>query len=213
MYLSKLILNPDHNAARRDLETPYALHRTLLQTLPEPTRDGNRLLFRVEVDRRDAEAPIVFAQSSTARPEWLTLPEGYLLHAPITQTFTPCFPIGDQLSFRLVANPTGIRDGVRFALVDEHNYMSWLRRKGERHGFTPIDVEAVPFWLEQDVETPVTDDVENSAYRFGVRFVGTLRVEDPVRLRRAVETGLGSAKAFGFGLLSLSREIQETVEI
>jgi CRISPR system Cascade subunit CasE len=40
---------------------------------------------------------------------------------------------------------------------------------------------------------------------FGVRFDGLLRVEDPERLKIGLSSGIGSAKGFGFGLLSLAR--------
>ena len=36
-------------------------------------------------------------------------------------------------------------------------------------------------------------------------FEGVLRVADPAALASAVENGLGSAKGYGFGLLSLAR--------
>ena len=39
---------------------------------------------------------------------------------------------------------------------------------------------------------------------FGVRFDGTLQVTDARALARAVRDGIGPAKAFGFGLLSLA---------
>jgi CRISPR system Cascade subunit CasE len=38
-----------------------------------------------------------------------------------------------------------------------------------------------------------------------VRFDGLLVVTDPERLRHALRAGIGSAKGFGFGLLSLAR--------
>jgi CRISPR system Cascade subunit CasE len=38
-----------------------------------------------------------------------------------------------------------------------------------------------------------------------VVFDGMLEVSDPGRLRSALRHGIGSAKAFGFGLLSLAR--------
>jgi CRISPR-associated protein Cas6/Cse3/CasE subtype I-E len=38
----------------------------------------------------------------------------------------------------------------------------------------------------------------------GVRFDGLLTVVDPVRFVQTLETGVGSAKGFGFGLLSIA---------
>ena len=43
------------------------------------------------------------------------------------------------------------------------------------------------------------------AIEFGVRFNGLLQVTDPEKLMQAVRNGIGPAKAFGFGLLSLAR--------
>jgi CRISPR system Cascade subunit CasE len=37
-----------------------------------------------------------------------------------------------------------------------------------------------------------------------VEFRGTLRVTDPAKFRRVFTGGLGSAKAFGFGLLVIA---------
>lgn len=39
---------------------------------------------------------------------------------------------------------------------------------------------------------------------FAVLFEGVLQVTDPDKLRIAVGAGIGSAKGFGFGLLSLA---------
>jgi CRISPR system Cascade subunit CasE len=38
-----------------------------------------------------------------------------------------------------------------------------------------------------------------------VLFNGTLAVTDPERFRAALATGIGSGKAYGFGLLSVAR--------
>ena len=36
-----------------------------------------------------------------------------------------------------------------------------------------------------------------------VRFMGSVRVKDPEALKDTLEAGIGSAKGYGFGLLSL----------
>ena len=38
-----------------------------------------------------------------------------------------------------------------------------------------------------------------------VRFEGVLQVVDPVAFQQTLRCGIGSAKGFGFGLLSLAR--------
>ena len=39
---------------------------------------------------------------------------------------------------------------------------------------------------------------------FGVLFEGMLRVDEPEKFLKSVESGIGSAKGFGFGLLSVA---------
>jgi CRISPR system Cascade subunit CasE len=47
---------------------------------------------------------------------------------------------------------------------------------------------------------------DHSGGRFlAVRFEGVLEVTDPDQLLQTVSEGIGSAKGFGFGLLSLAR--------
>jgi CRISPR system Cascade subunit CasE len=45
---------------------------------------------------------------------------------------------------------------------------------------------------------------EDSAYHGGVQFRGILEVTDRERLIQTYESGIGSAKGFGFGLLLLA---------
>lgn len=97
-------------------------------------------------------------------------------------------------------------------------YLTWLLRQADRHGFAlpTIDgpqgpepaVEHAPFRAArrrsnrrtpQDPKTP-----KDAVSHFGVRFDGTLTVTDPGALRAAVRDGIGPAKAYGFGLLSLA---------
>lgn len=48
------------------------------------------------------------------------------------------------------------------------------------------------------------DRNERAISLYAVRFEGILTVTDPDTFRTTVATGIGSAKAFGFGLLSLA---------
>ena len=45
---------------------------------------------------------------------------------------------------------------------------------------------------------------KHETHFLAVQFDGVLQVTDPDKLVAAVETGIGSAKGFGFGLLSLA---------
>ncbi len=139
--------------------------------------------------------------------------------------------VGQELLFRLHANPTRrIADRLqanptqqmieRNAIQGEHwrgkrvdvrgeaEQLAWLSRKGEQGGFVLLAVRSC-----QDVGDvrmapgAATHGVRQGSGRmtFGsVTFEGRLRVTDAARFRAALATGIGSGKAYGFGLLSVA---------
>lgn len=99
---------------------------------------------------------------------------------------------GDPL---LVANPTFKRGKRRLAWLQPEDHLAWLERQGSRRGFslTVVQAEAQGF--------------SRSSHGFschGVRFDGVLVVTEPKAFVESVVRGIGSAKAFGYGLLSLA---------
>ena len=213
MYLSRLMLNPRQRRVRRDLANPYDLHRTLMSALPADLPDDERALYRVDTDARIG-VPAVLLQSHTA-PDWAALRRraGYLQPEshwpprvganPAVKTFDLVFTRGQALSFRLRANPTVKRDGSRHGLYQEQDQRAWLARKGEQNGFGIVRVTVI-----QEGNLPAWKPCRNGTQRkltfFAVRFEGLLQVTDPDALWAAVQTGIGPAKSFGFGLLSLA---------
>lgn len=125
--------------------------------------------------------------------------------------------------FSLVANPTQklvVRDeagnkkknGRRVSIVHRDDtpdkktgklqagLLSWLARKGETHGFTfdPDEVRTIPRSRQYFIKGG------SVGLHNGVEFQGSLRVVDPSKFRHAFAQGIGSAKAFGFGMLVLA---------
>jgi CRISPR system Cascade subunit CasE len=140
---------------------------------------------------------------------------------------------GQVLSFRLRANPTkripkdkksdDILKGKRVGLLREEEQMAWLIRKGrEREKGKPGGFEI----LMKDVEGPdgetrqvprITVQCEGNQRgrkkkqgrshemtHLAVRFDGLLRITDASAFRETLARGVGSAKAYGFGLLSVA---------
>ena len=217
MYLSKLELNPRSREARRDLASPYELHRTLAHAFPTPAGQDYRathgVLFRLEPSYA-GQSSVVLVQSHTA-PDWTLLPADYTRQAAEYKKthFTPLS--GQTLGFRLVANPTkkmsrpDKRQGNRVPLFDAGGgdegtpALQWLRRKAALSGFEVLHVLSEGFLLGSTSTT--TQDTKSSLPLYGVRFNGLLRVTNSEQLTAAISQGIGSAKAFGFGLLSLAQ--------
>ncbi len=201
VYLSKLIPNIRSRRARKDLADPYEMHRTLSQGFGqgEAAFKAARCLFRIEEKR--SEERYVLAQS-LCEPCWeaVSQNETYLTQPPVIKRFEPHFSPGERCRFRLRANPTVKREGKRFALYRREEYMQWLERKIEAAGGKLLAVMASP-----GKQYRFRDKEGHPVALFGLQFDGTVEVVSGGRLETAVREGVGSAKAFGFGLLSLAR--------
>lgn len=222
MFLSKLDLNPRSREARRDLARPYELHRTLAHAFPTPLGQDYRathgVLFRVESGAVLGAPPTVLVQSITA-PVWQALPADYLLQLAQCKPLAPTLAPGQVLGFRLLANPTkkvtaaGQRQGKRVALLDTSQTdeltpaQQWLRRKAELSGFEVLHsfAEAFSPGNRRSMDKANSLPAKEQLPLYGVRFDGLLRVHLPELLTQAIQQGIGPAKAFGFGLLSLTQ--------
>ena len=205
MWISKLVLNLRSEAARRDLANPYEMHRTLSWTVAEALQARKeRLLWRVEPFR--LAPPTVLVQTLT-RPDWSKVFERFPDYGQLDPTspkfFDPQFRVGEVLRFRLRANPTVKRLGKRYALQGEKGKMDWLARKLEESGAELVQaVVTHEMWIQARKPGQGTGTVVTL---HAVLYDGYLRVREPERLKLAVAWGLGPAKGFGMGLLSLAR--------
>jgi CRISPR system Cascade subunit CasE len=208
MYISKLQLNatPRCPAVLRDLANPHDLHRTLMRAFPGRSDGGpGRVLFRIEPAAPD-RPPTVLVQSDK-QPDWSALQGNdqlgdYLLDVD-TKPFEPALAAGQRLRFRLRANPTVKRDGKRHALYDEQDQLAWLARKAQNAGFQTFGVVTARKGDRRSRKTDA-DGKHHNVTHYAVDFEGILEVADPDRLHKALAAGIGPAKAFGCGLLSLA---------
>jgi len=201
------------------------MHRTLLgafPALPERTsfRKHTGLLYRVDDDVRGGRT-VVLVQSQE-QPDWAFLcDQDYLVDQnskPIAAQYER-LATGQVLSFRLRANVTKKidtktgsdgkrRHGRRVSLRRPEEQIDWVKRKGMEAGFAlsrtrdwdSLDCRASP---EQDVKA--RRERGAATMTFGsVLFEGRLEVTSREMFIAALVNGIGSAKAFGFGLLSVA---------
>jgi len=204
MYLSKLTLNPSPACRQvlRDLANPYEMHRTILRAYPGREDGGpGRVLFRLEPPT-PGQPPVVLVQSDKP-PKWdaLDAVSDYLLSAEAKE-FTPSLTVGRRLRFRLHANPTVKRDGKRHGLPDDQAQQDWLLRKGRAGGFRPLD-----FTVRRSTKLTSRRSSDNGPTReihLAVDYEGILEVTDAGAFAKALAAGIGPAKGYGFGLLSVA---------
>lgn len=230
MYLSRLILNPFSHRVRKDLTNIQDLHRTVFSGFPDfrgtlhsPADQGCRVLFRLDTN---GPHPVLLIQSSV-KPDWAGLSQNRILLDPegsenpavkdISKAYN-ALKAGQTLRFRLRANPTkkthpetgeeNLSDnGRRVFLSQESEQVEWITRKGETGGFTlarSADTE-IPD-LQVLTENPVTGQRGKRPLFFGsVLFQGRLIITDRDKFLQTLQEGIGSAKGYGFGLLSVAR--------
>ncbi len=205
MYLSKLVLNPHHPQARRDLGDAYEMHRTLSRAYaPLASTSLPRFLWRLESGVGISSSATLLVQSDVSA-DWSALDalSGYVAEVlgnkPVD--LEQLIETGVRYRFRLLANPTVTRNGKRYGLTKDEEQFGWLSRQGEKHGFL---LTACQRLRSERIQTR-QGRPSNRITVHSVLFEGLLNVTDRERMRQAISTGLGHGKALGLGLLSLAR--------
>lgn len=173
--------------------------------------------FLFRIDPQPGGRAVVLVQSAI-EPRWdyAFHNAGYLLAAlPEVKTFEPCFGEGQRLPFRLLANPTrrlsrhstgpdgqpiDANDVGKRVPVRDDQLIDWLVRRAEPWALIDKDCTTIqPGYVYVDKER----NGQGQRLR-SVRYDGILTVTNPDKLQLATVQGIGSAKAFGFGLLSVA---------
>lgn len=218
MHLTRFEINTARRGARTLLSSPQNVHAAVLSAFPagpaEPSGEG-RVLWRVD---RTGPATHLYLVSP-GKPDlthlvedagwpstegWVTKDYDTLLDRLVT---------GQRWAFRLRANPT--RSGrktseststQRFGHLTAAQQLQWLTSRAEGAGFE------IPLGeLEQQQAAVVHREVVRFDRR-GVQvtlatatYEGALVVREPAAIRRTLTHGLGPAKGYGCGLLTLAR--------
>ncbi|GAA4919378.1 CRISPR-associated protein, Cse3 family [Stackebrandtia albiflava] len=212
MYLTRFRVNPQRREARKLLGSPQAMHAAVLSSYmdaPAPTPES-RVLWRV--DHRGPNVTLYI--SGPERPDptalkehagWPELPGGW--DTVEYQPFLDKLDDGQTWAFRLTANP------VRFGRTTHHEktvalghvtvaqQTGWLLDRAEKHGMAidpaTVAVQASRTWQFTRQGKPVTLKVAT--------FDGVLSITEPTAFRRMLCAGIGRARGYGCGLMTLAR--------
>lgn len=225
MYLTRAYLNPRRRGAIRLLGNPQRIHAAVLAGFP-PLPDGQRVLWRLDSDQPHRPALWIV---SACKPDLTHLAEqaGWpASDAPQTDT-RPYDPLlkrlepGQRYAFRLTANPTHTLPpngpharGKRVEHVTAAHQTTWLRDRAGSAGFRILtngltapggDEPALQLHLRDRGKIRFTKNGTKDAVTIArVTYEGMLEVTNPDALRHALTVGLGRARAYGCGLLTLA---------
>jgi CRISPR system Cascade subunit CasE len=229
MYLSKLVVNVTSREFRRDYTDIREMHRTVMSAYTQvtdgtPARQSHAVLWRLDGAQRGFTQYV----QSRSQPDWSYLPEGYLAEPPLVRELQPLIDAiapGRRFAFRMVANPTRTvgrtnatgaeksstakqAQGKKIAIHLPDKQIEWLVRQADRYGFViPTGANGQPDVAPSPCPTltgrphaqnPGTITVAP------VRFEGHLIVTDHTAFIDALRNGIGRAKAYGCGLISLA---------
>ena len=115
---------------------------------------------------------------------------------------------GQLWSFDLIAAPTkkvaseGKKNSQRRILRQPQERQEWLERKAEQNGFAIVQVQ------EQEqlhVSGRHHADKGGVMYHDAYHYQGVLQITDADAFRKAMQNGIGSGKAYGFGMMMVKR--------
>ena len=202
MYLSQLVLQIASHAVRQTLRNCQDMHRTLMKAF-DCGRKQAGLLFRVtRTDQRIS----IYAQS-LAEPHWERIEESGFCCVKMQDisALPDRFREGNVLHFSMLACPTRKvksdgKNSKRVLLRGKEERLDWLQRQGEKNGFLVLEAH------EEAKEQQCSGTKDSGAfYLSGVPFEGLLKITDAGAFRNGFLHGIGPEKAYGFGLLMISR--------
>lgn len=218
--LSRVRLNPARRAGRGVLASPQAMHAAVMAAFPGRLADrtSERVLWRLDAGVGEAMLYVVSPEPPDfthliEQAGWPTLPTWESRdYAPLLDRLA----VAQRWNFRLTANPTRARppkEGApsqRFGHVTVAQQQSWLVSRAARAGFE-LPVVAAADGEKRPENGVVVRDRSLERFRRGdgtvtlsrATFEGQLTVVDPAALRETLIGGLGPAKAYGCGLLTL----------
>lgn len=229
MYLTRMHLNPARRGTRHLLASRQRLHAAVMASVPASESPEGRMLWRL-----DEKSPaLTLFIASPAHPDLTHLVEqaGWpTTQAWDTREYAPFLgrlALGQQWHFRLTANPVrqvsrdGKRSQFQAARTPQHA-QEWLEKRQETFGFRllpngvpgPSDGERMGVDLVVSGLKMARFDKRDEdgggrgrTHQISVAMVtyeGTLEVSDAPALRSALRGGMGRARGYGCGLMTLA---------
>ena len=223
-WLARLDVDAGTACAERIADS-YAWHKRVWEDCfpgdPDSRRD-----FLTRIDQGEGAFQVwVLAKKKPLRPRWCS-PKNF-----VVKQISPSFLTHRYYAFDLRANPVKTitqrgpdgeamlrldgkrKNGKRVPLVNREELRDWLVRKGNarcRDQKTGLNIPG-GFRIVKDRPLEISPMVEShfrkkgqAGYHGGVQFRGILEVTDREKFIETYQSGIGSAKSFGFGLLLLA---------
>lgn len=182
----------------------YAWHKRAWDCFPGRPDAERDFLTRLDEIQTGLQL-LILSTTLPVKPDWCPVDQWR------TKEVGESFLSHPRYTFSLLANPTRKlaaprdadgkrRNAKRVAISRREDLLAWLERKAAQHGFTldAPEIRTVPRPRQYFIKEG------KAGLHTATEFTGQLTVTDAAAFREAFTGGIGSAKAFGFGLLCLS---------
>ncbi len=212
MFLSRIELDTQSDKTRRAVAVPTMIHAAIEGCFPRREDGNERKLWRLD----SLKGKLYLLLLSPERPDFINFasqfcPKGVLGETRDYDALLARIEQGQSWRFRLRANAArsvvaekGARGKPRAHTTTAYQ-REWLNSKAplcgfalEEDGFDVVQVDTLQFRRSEARDARVTIGV--------AVYEGKLTVTDAALLREALTRGVGRAKAYGCGLLTLARE-------
>lgn len=198
MYLSRVVLDPRNPSVRQALKDRQDMHRNLIQIFQEP------ILYRLMESRQSLE---VYTLSPSIPDKILFQGKGMTLQSSLDLAdLREKYKEGAIFRFNLLASPSKKKkeedrlNSRRIFLPTVEERLSWMKRQGEKYGFDVLAAQ------EPSAEQRLYIGRKSGSFMItAIEITGTLQIRDASLFWNSWEKGIGAEKAYGLGLMLLSR--------
>jgi CRISPR system Cascade subunit CasE len=210
--------------SRLKIRDSYDWHQKLWECFPDVPEEKRSFLTRIDFLEGSVRVWLL-SERKPVRPAWC--PDNFFSLREIAPSFlshqyyafdlranptkaivqrnsdgSPKFKLNSDGAYKLGEDGKPKRvSGKRIPIVQKEELHSWIDRKGSAAGFRIV--EGSRFEIGPAIEYHFQKR-DITGYHSGVQFRGILEVTNSVQFAQAYAKGIGSAKAFGFGLLLLA---------
>lgn len=199
MYLTQALI-PYDIAARLKLFNAYDWHQFAWRAFPGREQESRNFLTRLERQERESRFRLLILSASPPQQ-----PDSVTDSAVVWQSkgVSDSFLNHAAYRFKLRVNPTkrDHKTRKRIPLLMQEEQRAWLDRKAQQAGFRVV-AESLRL-LPEGRQRFRNRTQKKTGLHHAVECQGILVVEQQDLFREAFMRGIGSAKAFGFGLLAL----------
>lgn len=212
-WLTRITPDLRDRKAVADAGNVVALHKTIMSLFPRDLGPNARaaagVLFRTE---QTVGGGVEILVQSAIEPDAEALPRRYgtLIAKPLDPLLN-AISEGLPVRYRLIANATrklgrntAAGKPLQVIPLAGAEAEAWWQRQAEQTGLKLRDMVATPLTSASGVRLDKPTSSRQPQLHARTRFDGTAVIEDPAVLRERILAGIGRAKTYGCGLLTLA---------